>query len=168
MYVPSKCKYTVRGGDQSVRFSILRVCSRVMALLLLSRSLSSGQFLLRGCLPSGREETSLQDLLLPGLGNYLLKEISTPGGGMVGSQRKQSYDLYSGYISVGLSHKGSRLCQRSQQPEGMNRKKLASPPSHQPPPFDCHCLQPPKGITCYFTMITSFIIIIIIAIIINS
>lgn len=44
-------------------------------------------------------------------------------------------------------HKGSRLCQRKQQPEGMNRKKLASPPSHQPPPFDCHCLQPPKGIT---------------------
>lgn len=76
--------------------------------------------------------------------------------------------LHSGYISVGLSHKGSRLCQRKQQPEGMNRKKLASPPSHQPPPFDCHCLQPPKGITCYFTMITSFIIIIIIAIIINS
>ena len=36
--------------------------------------------------------------------------------------------LHSGYISVGLSHKGSGLYQRKQQPEGMSRKKLASLP----------------------------------------
>ena len=86
---------------------------------------------------------------------------------MVGSQRKQSYDLALWIHFCRTFSQRFRALPKETTARRNEQEEASFPPLHQPPPFGCHCLQPPKGITCYFTMITSFIIIII-AIIINS